>query len=111
MGFSNVDHDLIQAAQLDGANSWQAFRYITLPISRFSVITGGIMSWSRALGEFGATILFAGNFVGRTQTMPMAIYLGFQSNLDAALSLSVILVVISFVALLVVKWVVDANPD
>jgi molybdate transport system permease protein len=61
------------------------------------------MSWSRALGEFGATILFAGNFPGRTQTMPMAIYLGFEVDLNMALTLSVILVSISFFALLFVR--------
>jgi molybdate transport system permease protein len=61
------------------------------------------MTWARALGEFGATIIFAGNFPGRTQTMPLAIYLGFELDLDLALTLSVILLAISFVVLFLVK--------
>ena len=63
------------------------------------------MTWARALGEFGATIIFAGNFPGRTQTMPLAIYLGFETNLDIALALSIVLIVISFLSMLVVKGV------
>ena len=62
-----------------------------------------MMSWSRALGEFGATIIFAGNFPGRTQTMPIAIYLGFEVDLNIALTLSVILVSVSFISILLVK--------
>jgi molybdate transport system permease protein len=61
------------------------------------------MSWARALGEFGATIIFAGNFVGRTQTMPLAIYMGFELDLNIALILSVILMAFSFLALFIVK--------
>ena len=63
------------------------------------------LAWARALGEFGATIIFAGNFPGRTQTMPLAIYLGFELDLDVAITLSVILVACSFVVLLLVKGV------
>jgi molybdate transport system permease protein len=61
------------------------------------------MTWARALGEFGATIIFAGNFPGRTQTMPLAIYIGFELDLAVALTLAVILLTISFIALFVVK--------
>ena len=61
------------------------------------------MTWARALGEFGATIIFAGNFPGRTQTMPLAIYIGFELDLTVALTLAVILLTISFIALFVVK--------
>jgi len=61
------------------------------------------MSWARALGEFGATILFAGNLQGVTQTMPLAIYIGFEANLDTAVTLSVILMGLSFSALLMAK--------
>jgi molybdate transport system permease protein len=63
------------------------------------------MTWARALGEFGATIIFAGNFPGRTQTMPLAIYLGFELDLNVALTLAVILLAASFLVLLVVKGV------
>jgi molybdate transport system permease protein len=61
------------------------------------------MTWARALGEFGATIIFAGNYPGRTQTMPLAIYLGFELDLSVALTLSVILVGCSFLVLILVK--------
>ena len=103
LGFAAVDREIVQAAQLDGASPWQLFRFVVLPISRLALVSGGVMSWARALGEFGATIIFAGNFPGRTQTMPLAIYLGFEMNLDTALTLSVILVLISFLAILLVR--------
>ncbi len=106
-----MDNELIQAAHLDGANSWQAFRYIVFPISQVALISGAVLSWSRALGEFGATIIFAGNFPGRTQTMPMAIYLGFEYNLTNAVTLSIILILISFSALLVIKTLVSRSPQ
>lgn len=107
LGFASVENELIQAAQLDGANSWQVFRYIVFPISKLALVSGAVLSWSRALGEFGATIIFAGNFPGQTQTMPMAIYLGFETNLVNAVTLSIILILISFAALLAVKSLVD----
>ena len=107
VGFASVDGELEQAAQLDGASRWQILRYIIFPLSRMALLSGSVMSWSRALGEFGATIIFAGNFPGRTQTMPMAIYLGFELDMDLAITLSVILVAVSFVSLLTVKGFVD----
>ncbi len=103
IGFANIDIELEQAASLDGADGWQVFRYVTIPLSWSALLGGSVMSWARALGEFGATIIFAGNFPGRTQTMPLAIYIGFQVDLDMALTLSVILVGFSFLALMVVK--------
>jgi molybdate transport system permease protein len=103
LGFASVDLEIEQAAQLDGANRWQIFRHIILPLSRASMLSGGMMSWARALGEFGATMIFAGNLAGRTQTMPTAIYLGFERNIETAVALSVILVFISFLCLLVVR--------
>jgi molybdate transport system permease protein len=108
IGFAGMDMEIEQAAQLDGANRWQVFRYVILPLSRDALITGCVMSWSRALGEFGATIIFAGNYPGRTQTMPTAIYLGFEVDLNIALALSVILVTISFGSLLLVKGLVTS---
>lgn len=105
IGFAGVEPELEDAAAIDGANPWQIFRRVTLPISRRAVLSGAAMAWARALGEFGATIIFAGNFPGRTQTMPLAIYLGFELNLDVAVTLSIILVAFSFVVLLLVKLV------
>jgi molybdate transport system permease protein len=103
IGFAAVEPELEDAAAIDGANRWQVFWRVTVPLARRAVLTGIALAWARALGEFGATIIFAGNFPGRTQTMPLAIYLGFELALDVAVTLSVILVACSFVVLLVVK--------
>ncbi len=105
IGFASVDPDVKQAAAIDGANGWQMFCYVVVPLSWGALVSGAVMTWARALGEFGATIIFAGNFPGRTQTMPLAIYLGFELDLDVALTLSVILIGLSFLALVVVKGV------
>jgi molybdate transport system permease protein len=102
-GFGAVDQDLEQAAALDGASGWGIFRYITVPLAWPTLFSGAVMTWARALGEFGATIIFAGNFPGRTQTMPLAIYIGFELDLNVALTLAVILLAISFGVLFIVK--------
>ena len=101
--FSRVDREVELAAAVDGAGALRIFRYITLPLAGSTLFSGAVMTWARALGEFGATILFAGNFPGITQTMPLAIYIGFESDLQAALVLSVILLVAAFLVLVVVK--------
>lgn len=105
IGFAEVEPELEDAAAIDGANQWQIFSRITAPLARRALLTGVALAWARALGEFGATIIFAGNFPGRTQTMPLAIYLGFELDLDVAVTLSVILVAFSFVVLLMVKGI------
>jgi molybdate transport system permease protein len=105
LGFSAVNCELKRAAALDGANKWQVFRYIMLPMSWTSIVSGSVLTWARALGEFGATIIFAGNYSGRTQTMPLAIYIGFEIDLNVALLLSAILILFSFLVLAVVKWI------
>ncbi|MAT42215.1 MAG: molybdate ABC transporter permease subunit [Anaerolineaceae bacterium] len=105
IGFSSVTPELKQAAALDGATRWQTFRFIILPGTWTALLSGLVMTWARALGEFGATIIFAGNFAGRTQTMPLAIYLGFEINLKLALTLAVILISFSFLVLVLVKQV------
>ena len=102
-GFAGVERDLEQAAAIDGANRWHIFRHITVPLAWPVLFGGAVMTWARALGEFGATIIFAGNFPGRTQTMPLAIYIGFELELTVALTLSVILLALSFLVLFVVK--------
>jgi molybdate transport system permease protein len=104
-GFASVDLELEQAAALDGASPFQVFRYVTAPLAWTALFGGAVMTWARALGEFGATIIFAGNFVGRTQTMPLAIYQGFEQDLTVALTLSVILLAVSFGVLFLVKGV------
>lgn len=102
-GFAGVEQELEQAAALDGADRWSVLRYITIPLAWATLFGGAVMTWARALGEFGATIIFAGNFPGRTQTMPLAIYIGFELELTIALTLSAILLTISFLVLFIVK--------
>ncbi len=109
IGFASVNRQLKEAACLDGAGPWQLFRYVVVPIAWPGIIGGTVMCWCRAMGEFGATIIFAGNYPGRTQTMPLAIYLGFELNLDVALTLSAILIAFSFAALIVVKLLLSWN--
>ena len=104
LGFAGIATELEQAAEIDGASPWQRFRYVTLPLAYPALLSGAVVAWARALGEFGATIIFAGNFPGRTQTMPLAIYIGFELDLDAALVLSVLMIVASFATLALVKW-------
>jgi molybdate transport system permease protein len=111
IGFMGIDCELKKSAALDGANRWQTFRYIMLPMSWMSLLSGSVMTWARSLGEFGATIIFAGNFPGRTQTMPLAIYLGFELDLNVALTLSVILILISFMILILVKNFLKSHID
>src|SRR5690606_28682557 len=72
-GFASIDRDIEEAARLDGTRVQVAW-WVTLPLSFPALLAGTVMTWARALGEFGATIMFAGNFRGRTQTMPLAIY-------------------------------------
>jgi molybdate transport system permease protein len=98
-----------EAAATLGASRWTAFRRVTLPLIAPGVAAGGVLCWARALGEFGATITFAGNFPGRTQTMPLAVYLALEQDVDAAIVLSLVLLVVSVVILAALrdKWV---NP-
>jgi molybdate transport system permease protein len=103
-GFAGVDRELEQAANVDGASPWQIFTQITIPLCWPILLGGLVMAWARALGEFGATIIFAGNFPGRTQTMPLAIYIGFEIELDLAITLALILLGTSFLVLFIVKF-------
>jgi molybdate transport system permease protein len=94
-----LDASLEEAAATSGAGRWQIFRWITLPNLLPAIGAGAVLSWARAIGEFGATITFAGDFPGTTQTMPLAVYLAFQNDPQSAIVLSVVLLVVS-VALL-----------
>lgn len=111
LGFASVGCEIRRAAALDGANRWQIFRYIVLPMAWQSLVSGCMLTWSRAMGEFGATIIFAGNLPGRTQTMPLAIYIGLEVDLHTALSLSAILIMFSFTTLLMLKTVLNRHTD
>ena len=84
-----------EAAATLGAGRWTTFRRVTLPLVAPGVAAGTVLCWARALGEFGATITFAGNFPGRTQTMPLAVYLALETDLQAAIVLSLILLIVS----------------
>jgi molybdate transport system permease protein len=84
-----------EAAATLGASRWATFTHVTLPLVAPGVAAGGVLCWARALGEFGATITFAGNYPGRTQTMPLAVYLALENDLAAAIVLSLILLAVS----------------
>lgn len=94
-----ADPRLVEAARTLGASRWYAFSRVTVPTIRPALVAGAVLAWARALGEFGATITFAGNLPGRTRTMPLATYLALESNPDQALVISVVLVASSFVVL------------
>ncbi|UOQ48974.1 molybdate ABC transporter permease subunit [Gracilibacillus caseinilyticus] len=103
-GISFVDQHVEDAARVDGANEWKVFSFITLPLIKKSLVSGVVLSFARALGEFGATLMFAGNIPGRTQTVPMAIYVAFESNKMAlAWGWVLSIIVISFVMLLFLR--------
>jgi len=110
IGFAGIDPQLEEAAHVEGATQWQMFSLVMFPLAGRALISGAILAWTRALGEFGATILFAGNLEGVTQTMPLAIYLGFERNLDVAVALSVVLVLVSLILLGVMRKL-DENQD
>ncbi|WP_189956902.1 molybdate ABC transporter permease subunit [Streptomyces alanosinicus] len=88
-----------EAATTLGASRFTAFHRVTLPLIAPGIAAGAVLAWARALGEFGATITFAGNFPGRTQTMPLAVYLALQNDPDAAISLSLVLLAVSIAVL------------
>ena len=101
--FLAVDRELEIVSRTLGVSDWATFWRVTVPVAFPSLLGGAVMCWARALGEFGATIMFAGSFPGRTQTMPLAIYGALESDLDAALVLSAILTIISFVVLVLLR--------
>ncbi|MFN8377363.1 MAG: ABC transporter permease [Anaerolineae bacterium] len=103
-GFASVPAEIIQAARVDGATEWELFRAIMLPLARRGLGAGLVLSWARAMGEFGATILFAGSIQGRTQTMPLFIYNVIERDLGAAMWAGVILVAIALIALVISQY-------
>lgn len=105
-GFSEVDILVEEAARVDGASEWSVFFFVSMPIAAKSLISGAIMSFARALGEFGATLMFAGNIPGRTQTMSTAIYMSIESgNMSLAWMLVIVMILISFSMLLAVSFI------
>jgi molybdate transport system permease protein len=101
--FRQVDTRYEDAARTLGASRWYVFWRVGLPAIRPGLVAGAVLAWARALGEFGATITFAGNFPGRTQTMPLAIYLRNEINPDEAIVLSLVLIAVSFAVLVALR--------
>ncbi|PEJ59334.1 molybdate ABC transporter permease subunit [Bacillus sp. AFS002410] len=103
-GFQSVDNEIEEAARVCGASEWKVFFFISIPLSFKAIISGSILSVARVLGEFGATLMFAGNIPGKTQTVPTAIYLAIDSgNMKMAWLWVLSMVFISFIMLLVVQ--------
>jgi len=99
-GMRSLDPRYEEAARALGARGWMVFARVTLPLLRPAIFSGAVLCWARALGEFGATITFAGNFPGRTQTVPIAVYIALETHPDSAILLSLVLLAVS-VAILV----------
>ena len=103
-GFSEVEREIEEAAMVDGASTSTTFFRITLPLASPALVAGAITAWARALGEFGATIIFAGNFPSITQTVPLAIYGTLESNFNAAVALSVLVLGFAFTIILATRY-------
>jgi molybdate transport system permease protein len=101
--FRQQDTRFEEAARTLGGSRWYVFWRVTLPAIRPGLVAGAVLAWARALGEFGATITFAGNFPGRTQTMPLAIYLANEIDPDEAIVLSLVLIAVSFAVLVMLR--------
>jgi molybdate transport system permease protein len=102
-GLRAMDRRFEDAAATLGAGRWTTIRRVTLPLIAPSLGAGAALCWARALGEFGATITFAGNLPGTTQTMPLAVYLALENDLPAAIALSLVLLAVSLAVLIVLR--------
>jgi molybdate transport system permease protein len=98
-----------QVAATLGASPWRIFRQITMPLAAPGIVGGIILCWARAVGEFGATIMFAGNFIGRTQTMPLAIYSALERDIDVALAIALLLLLMTFLLLMGLRLISDPS--
>jgi molybdate transport system permease protein len=108
--FRRVDENLLVVASTLGASPFRVFLRVALPLSASGLIGGAAMSWARSLGEFGATLLFAGNLTGRTQTLPLAVYTAMESDLRAAQALSLVMVAVAFAVLLLLRRFAPGAP-
>ena len=104
VGFGRVDRCVEEAAQVDGASRAMVFFKVTIPLTFPALVAGAVTAWARALGEFGGTIIFAGNFQGVTQTMPLAIYSALENDFDAAVALSVMVLGFAFAVILTARY-------
>ncbi|MEX1125548.1 MAG: ABC transporter permease subunit, partial [Acidimicrobiia bacterium] len=99
----NLDPRFEGAASTLGAGRWTVMRRVTLPMIGPSLLAGLVLTWARAFGEFGATITFAGNLQGRTQTLPLAVFVALESDRDTAVAISLIMVVVSLAVLIALR--------
>jgi molybdate transport system permease protein len=106
-GFETVDRNLENVAASLGASPWRVFWTVSVPLARPALIAGVVLAWARALSEFGATMMFAGNFPGRTQTLTLAVMTAMESDLETAVAISVLSLVLAAVALLVAARLVS----
>ncbi|QUG41499.1 molybdate ABC transporter permease subunit [Psychrobacillus sp. INOP01] len=103
-GFQAIDTTIEEAARVDGASEWKILYYLSIPLASKSIISGAILSFARALGEFGATLMFAGNIPGQTQTLPTAIYTAIDSgNMELAWLWVISIIFISFIMLMIIQ--------
>lgn len=104
IGVEQIDDDIIEAARIDGAGSWTIFRTIVLPLSKNALLTGTLLAFARAIGEFGATLIFAGNIPGVTQTMPTAIYIAIENDDYVTAGLwAGLMILFSFILMLMIQ--------
>ena len=109
-GFQAVDRSLEEVAGTLGAGEWRVFWTVTVPLARPALIAGTILAWARSLSEFGATMMFAGNLPGRTQTLTLAVMSAMESDLETAVAISVLTLVLALAALLAAKHLVYRSP-
>lgn len=102
-GFRRIDDDLLLVARTLGASPRRAFLRVAVPMAGPALLSGAALCWARALGEFGATLLFAGSYSGRTETMPLAIYATFEADVRVAIAIALVLVLVAFVTLVVAR--------
>ena len=102
-GIRSMDRRYEEAARTLGATRWHVFRHVTLPLIAPSLFAGAVLSWARGLGEFGATITFAGNLPGTTQTLPLAVLIALETRPEVAVMLSLLLLAISLVILIALR--------
>jgi molybdate transport system permease protein len=111
LGFAAIEPEVEEAAAIDGASAWASFWYVTMPLALPGIVSGIVLCLARAVSEFGATLMFAGNFAGRTQTMSLAIMAALESDLSAALALAVLLVMLAAAVLVVSRLLADRWLD
>ena len=109
-GFEAVDSTLEDVAGTLGASAWRVFWTVTIPLARPALVAGTVLAWARALSEFGATMMFAGNLPGRTQTLTLAVMSAMEVDLETAVAISILTLVLALGALLAAKWLATSVP-